>query len=313
MRRPEADRAARSRPSLHGGAHRSHRRRPPKRASTVARSRSARAARPNRRTASKPVYTVKRGDTLASIARLFKTTSRRCKSWNPQLPGSRLTRRRAHHRLPAHELAPSPRRSLRTAASAYPDVPRRTRRSAESAASATCFHSQSADSLITRLMRRALALARRRAGVPAHRGGLRRRARPFTSKSTCRSASHRSRWSACRTRASARAAIASAARSGIPASSFRRIGSPSISRRPTCARRARRSTCRSRSASSRRRASCAAAHIPDLVLLGELSLDGAIQATRGVLPIAAAARRDGAARHAAAARQRRRSRGRRRA
>jgi magnesium chelatase family protein len=36
-------------------------------------------------------------------------------------------------------------------------------------------------------------------------------------------------------------------------------------------------------------------HIADLVLLGELSLDGAIQVTRGVLPIAAAARRDGLA------------------
>src|SRR5207247_2472961 len=34
-------------------------------------------------------------------------------------------------------------------------------------------------------------------------------------------------------------------------------------------------------------------HIGDLVLLGELSLDGSIHATRGVLPIAAAARRDG--------------------
>src|SRR6266699_1538147 len=33
--------------------------------------------------------------------------------------------------------------------------------------------------------------------------------------------------------------------------------------------------------------------IADLVLLGELSLDGTIHATRGVLPIAAAARRDG--------------------
>ena len=33
--------------------------------------------------------------------------------------------------------------------------------------------------------------------------------------------------------------------------------------------------------------------IPDLVLLGELSLDGSIQPTRGVLPIAAAARREG--------------------
>ncbi len=35
--------------------------------------------------------------------------------------------------------------------------------------------------------------------------------------------------------------------------------------------------------------------IPDLVLLGELSLDGSIHAVRGVLPIAAAARRSGAA------------------
>jgi magnesium chelatase family protein len=34
-------------------------------------------------------------------------------------------------------------------------------------------------------------------------------------------------------------------------------------------------------------------HIGDVVLLGELSLDGSIQAARGVLPIAAAARRDG--------------------
>src|SRR3979490_1392378 len=33
--------------------------------------------------------------------------------------------------------------------------------------------------------------------------------------------------------------------------------------------------------------------IADAVLLGELSLDGSIHATRGVLPIAAAARRDG--------------------
>jgi magnesium chelatase family protein len=34
-------------------------------------------------------------------------------------------------------------------------------------------------------------------------------------------------------------------------------------------------------------------HVADLVLLGELSLDGTIHATRGVLPIAAAAKRDG--------------------
>src|SRR5204863_443906 len=36
-------------------------------------------------------------------------------------------------------------------------------------------------------------------------------------------------------------------------------------------------------------------HIADLVLLGELSLDGSIHAARGVLPIAAAARREGLA------------------
>lgn len=34
-------------------------------------------------------------------------------------------------------------------------------------------------------------------------------------------------------------------------------------------------------------------HVHDMLLVGELSLDGAIQPTRGVLPIAAAARRDG--------------------
>src|SRR6266700_2431710 len=36
-------------------------------------------------------------------------------------------------------------------------------------------------------------------------------------------------------------------------------------------------------------------HVPELVLLGELSLDGSIHGARGVLPIAVAARRDGLA------------------
>src|SRR6185436_14865055 len=36
-------------------------------------------------------------------------------------------------------------------------------------------------------------------------------------------------------------------------------------------------------------------HIADLVLLGELSLDGSVHASRGALPIAVAARRDGLA------------------
>ena len=48
--------------------------------------------------------------------------------------------------------------------------------------------------------------------------------------------------------------------------------------------------------------------IADLVLLGELSLDGSIHATRGVLPIAAAARRDGLSGDSAAGCERRRGR-----
>ena len=83
----------------------------------------------------------------------------------------------------------------------------------------------------------------------------------------------------------------------------RRTASRSTSRRPTSARRAPPSICRSRSASSRRRASSSGGEIADVVVLGELSLDGAIQPARGVLPIAAAARRDGLARRAAAARR----------
>jgi len=36
-------------------------------------------------------YEVKRGDTLASIARLYKTTVASLRKWNPLLPGDRLT------------------------------------------------------------------------------------------------------------------------------------------------------------------------------------------------------------------------------
>jgi membrane-bound lytic murein transglycosylase D len=39
----------------------------------------------------KTVYAVRRGDTLASVARLFKTTVASLKTWNPRLPGSHLT------------------------------------------------------------------------------------------------------------------------------------------------------------------------------------------------------------------------------
>ena len=58
--------------------------------SIVARSgQLARAAANSNRV--KVVYQVKRGDTLASIARLYKTTVASLKTWNPRIPGDRLT------------------------------------------------------------------------------------------------------------------------------------------------------------------------------------------------------------------------------
>ena len=57
------------------------------------------AANSNRVKAS---YAVKRGDTLASIARLFKTTVASIKTWNPRLPGDHLT---AGQRLTVYRLA----------------------------------------------------------------------------------------------------------------------------------------------------------------------------------------------------------------
>jgi membrane-bound lytic murein transglycosylase D len=47
----------------------------------------ASTAGPNR---VKVIYAVKRGDTLASIARLFKTTVAALRTWNPRLPGDRI-------------------------------------------------------------------------------------------------------------------------------------------------------------------------------------------------------------------------------
>jgi len=37
------------------------------------------------------IYAVKRGDTLASLARLFQTTVGSIKTWNPRLAGGTLT------------------------------------------------------------------------------------------------------------------------------------------------------------------------------------------------------------------------------
>ena len=47
-------------------------------------------------------YAVKRGDTLASIARVFKTTVASIRTWNPRLPGDQLT---AGQRLTVYRLA----------------------------------------------------------------------------------------------------------------------------------------------------------------------------------------------------------------
>ncbi len=50
----------------------------------------------------KAIYEVKQGDTLASIARLYKTTVASLHTWNPRLPGDRLT---AGQRLTVYRLA----------------------------------------------------------------------------------------------------------------------------------------------------------------------------------------------------------------
>ena len=96
----------------------------------------------------------------------------------------------------------------------------------------------------------------------------------------------------CRTPACARAATACGARSATPASSFRLTASPSTSR-PADIRKAGSSFdlpialgILAATGLVKRR------DIADIVLLGELSLDGGIQPARGVLPVAAAARRD---------------------
>jgi membrane-bound lytic murein transglycosylase D len=50
----------------------------------------------------KTVYQVKRGDTLASIANLFKTSVASLKTWNPRIPGDRVT---TGQRLTVYRLA----------------------------------------------------------------------------------------------------------------------------------------------------------------------------------------------------------------
>jgi len=59
----------------------------------------ASSAGPNR---IKVIYAVKPGDTLASIARLFKTTVAALQTWNPRIPGDRIA---AGQRLTVYQLA----------------------------------------------------------------------------------------------------------------------------------------------------------------------------------------------------------------
>lgn len=56
-------------------------------------------AEPNR---VKVIYAVKRGDTLGSIARLFKTTVAALQTWNPRIPGDRIA---AGQRLTVYRIA----------------------------------------------------------------------------------------------------------------------------------------------------------------------------------------------------------------
>ena len=107
------------------------------------------------------------------------------------------------------------------------------------------------------------------------------------SRSTCRSACPASPWWDCPTPASVRAATGFAARSAIQGSSFlaHRITGP------TCRRRTSRKEGASFDLPIALGVLAASGvlvrrDVDDLLLVGALSLDGAIQPTRGVLPVA---------------------------
>ena len=110
-----------------------------------------------------------------------------------------------------------------------------------------------------------------------------------------RRACRRSSSSACPTRRSPRAASACAPRWPRSALRFRPSGSPSTCRRPTCPRKARITTCRSRLCLLAAIGATDAETLSHYVAVGELSLDGRIAPSPGVLL---------AALHASALRQR---------
>ena len=113
-----------------------------------------------------------------------------------------------------------------------------------------------------------------------------------TSRSTCRSDSRASRWSACPTRRSARAGIACGARSATPASTSRH-NRVTVNLAPADIRKAGASFDLPIALGVLAATGCVTRRdVDDVLLLGELSLDGGIHPARGVLPIAAAARRE---------------------
>ena len=101
-----------------------------------------------------------------------------------------------------------------------------------------------------------------------------------------------SRW-ACRISRCARAASASSPRCSIRASAIPTNRSPSIWRRPTCARKARGSICRWRWEFWARWGVVAP---DDHLFVGELSLDGTLRPVRGALSIAVVRAATGASR-----------------
>ncbi len=100
-------------------------------------------------------------------------------------------------------------------------------------------------------------------------------------------------WWGSPTPASARAVSASRVRSGTRASSFHGATSRSTSPPLTSARSAQPSTPPVALGVLAATGLIPTRQIDDTVILGELSLDGAVRPVRGVLPIAAQARRDG--------------------
>ena len=243
--------------------------------------------RRRRRSRSRQVYRVKRGDTLSSIARLFETSVDGDEAVEPAAlnrinPGQRLTIYTAARRSAVADSASPDGRAYRSFCA---------RRRPRHGASARSTPQLRPPPQLTR----GLQARRSHAGLAA----IGRRCSASTlSRSTWRSTSP--------------FGLPALVLVGLPDASVResrdrvRIGHPELRLRvpaaahhgqPRAGRRAqgraRRSTCRSRWASWPPPAWSTTPTIADTLIVGELSLDGSMLPTRGVLPIAALARQRG--------------------